>query len=120
MVRPNIPLGAYGQRTLQTLERDLVLKSERREWPGTRLPGGSATVYLVRLTKRSLETLCSRASRLYEWVQPRLPEDLCLMRNRSRSMLVSISHERDAYLLLSKDEQQELLSAVPNLRIRRE
>lgn len=120
VVRPNIPLSSYGQQTLQELEQDIVLRSSRQEWPGTRLLGGSATVYLVRLTNASLETLCSRASRLYDWIQPRLPEDLCLMRDESEPMLVTISHEKDAYLLLSEDEQQELLSAVPNLRIREE
>ncbi|GIV06179.1 MAG: hypothetical protein KatS3mg016_1754 [Fimbriimonadales bacterium] len=117
VVRPEIPLSPYGQETLQELEQDIVIQEARQEWPGTRLYGGNATVYLVRLSSRSLEILCQRADRLYEWSQPLLPEDLCLMRTETEPLLVSISHERDAYLLLSDDEKRELLSAVPSFRI---
>lgn len=117
VVRPEIPLSRYGQETLQELEQDVVAKEARQEWPGTRLYGGNATVYLVRLSSHSLEILCRRANRLYEWSQPLLPEDLCLMRTETEPLLVSISHERDAYLLLSNDEQREVLTAVPSLRI---
>lgn len=75
-------------------------------------------MYLVRLTDAALQALCRRANRLYAWEQPLLPEDLCLLRSEQEPMLVSISHESDAYLLLSEDERQVLLSAVPSLRIR--
>lgn len=117
VVRPEIPLSPYGQETLLELEQEVVAKVARQEWSGTRLHSGSATVYLIRLNSHSLETLCRRANRLYEWEQPLLPEDLCLMCTETEPLLVSISHERDAYLLLSDDEKRELLSAVPSLRI---
>lgn len=120
VVRPNMPLSVYGRQTLQELEPDIALKDERHEWPGKRLLNGTATIYLIRLTSATLETLCSRANRLYEWEQPLLPEDLCLMRNESEPLLVNTSHERDAYLLLSEYERQELLAALSNLRIREE
>jgi len=117
VVRRDLPLSSYGHETLRELEQDIMMKEERQEWPGTRLLNDSATVYLMRLTANSLGVLCNRASRLYEWEQPFLPEDLCLMRSVSEPMLVSISHEKDAYLLLSEDEKRTLLSALPNLRI---
>lgn len=120
VVRPDLPFSVYGRQTLQDLEPDIALKDERHEWPGTRLLSGVATVYLIRLTNAALETLCTRANRLYAWEQPPLPEDLCLMRNESEPLLVCISHEKDAYLLLSEYETQDLLSALPRLRIREE
>ena len=118
VVHPRIPLSSYGRETLQELEQDIVIKEERQEWPGTRLYSSSATVYLIRLTSSSLKTLCRKANRLYEWEQPLLPEDLCLMRNETEPMLVCISHERDAYLLLSEEEKQVIVSALPTLRLR--
>ncbi len=120
VVRPTIPLSPYGREVLQALEQDIVIQEERQEWPGTRLVGGSAIVYLIRLTHSALETLCGKANRLYAWEQPHLPEDLCLMRNEAEPMLVSISHERDAYLFLSEGEWLALSSALPNLRLRAE
>lgn len=120
VVRPTLPLSSYGRKTLHELECDIVVQEERQEWPGTQLYGGSVIVYLVKITHSSLETLCGRANRLYAWQQPLLPEDLCLMRNKSEPMLVSISHERDAYLLLSEDERQAVLSALPSLHLREE
>ncbi len=115
VVRSGILLSDYGHETLQELDQDIVAKEKRQEWPGTQLYEGSATVYLIKLTPTSLDILVSRASRLYEWEQPFLPEDLCLMRNETEPILVSISHERDAYVLLSDDEKQEVLSVLPNL-----
>lgn len=118
VVRSTVPLSSYGRETLHELEQDIVIQEARQEWPGTRLYSGCATVYLIRLTRSALETLCSKAHRLYEWEQPLLPEDLCLMRDEVEPMLVSISHERDAYLLLSEDERREIISALPSLRLR--
>ncbi|MFN7019211.1 MAG: hypothetical protein ACK4RG_08040 [Fimbriimonadales bacterium] len=40
------------------------------------------------------------------------------MRNETEPMLVCISHERDAYLLLSEEEKQVIVSALPTLRLR--
>ncbi len=117
VVRSGIPLSDYGQKTLKELEQDTVEKEERQEWPGTQLYRDTALVYLIKLTPVSLGILGSRASRLYEWEQPFLPEDLCLMRNETEPVLVSISHERDAYVLLSDDEKQEVLSVLPSLFI---
>ena len=118
VVHPRIPLSSYGRETLHELEQDVVMQEERQEWPGTRLYNSSATVYLVRLTSSALETLCKKANRLYAWEQPLLPEDLCLMRTETEPMLVCISHERDAYLLLSEDEKEAIVSALPSLRLR--
>ncbi len=118
VVRHEIPLSAFGKETLWELEKDLIAREERQEWPGTKLYEGSATIYLFNLTKHCLDILCTRAYRLYQWRQPRLPEDLCFMRNEIEPVLVSISHECDAYLLLSDDEKQKLLSAVPTLHLR--
>jgi hypothetical protein len=52
---------------------------------------------------------------LYGWVQPELPEDLCLLRDEKEAWLVSIAHERDSYLCLSEDERSRLLDALPQL-----
>jgi hypothetical protein len=100
---------------LRSLAPALVSESEVDEWPGTRLCGGlTATLRRYELRDFSAATL-TQAPSLYAWIQPDRPEDLALW-NDSRPLLVTIAHERDAYLSLSADERTALLAAVPTLR----
>src|SRR5207237_8929750 len=49
--------------------------------------------------------LTSACAGLYDWVEPRLPEDPCLLRADGILWLVTIAHERDAYMRLSETER---------------
>ena len=95
----------------------LQRKSIESEWPGTKLgPGpGGAVVYRYKLSPESVAILKNVAQGLYNWVQPRLPEDLCLLRPDGSPWLVTISHERDSYLELTSQEKDHLLAAIPEL-----
>jgi len=65
-----------------------------------------------------VEVLTKSASGLYDWVQPSLPEDLCLLRPDETPWLVTISHERDAYLVLDAKEHVELVREIPELTLK--
>ena len=78
-----------------------------------------ATIYTYRLDPVLLAEFQTAAPRLYQWVQPGLPEDPCFLRSDASPMLVTIAHERDAYLVVSQEEVDNLLVAVPSLKLRR-
>ena len=72
-------------------------------WPGTTLFGHTAAVRRYS-TKAPLERVLSeRADGLYSWVGD-LPEDPCFYRADETVLLVTVSHERDAALLLTDEE----------------
>lgn len=86
-----------------------------REWPGTRLLDDDAMVYRYRTSPELARALTSIRSALFDWLHPEAPEDLCFIRSDGRPIVVTISHEPDAYLLLDEDEQIELEASFPEL-----
>jgi hypothetical protein len=113
--RHSVPFSERAVKAINQLSPYLVEQEERAEWPGTKLSGHSALDFVFVLNRDSANVLLSSATGLYEWQQPDLPEDLCLVRGDSRPWLVTIAHERDAYLDLSDLEARDLLTKVPRL-----
>ena len=77
------------------------LEFERRRtdrWPGTQLIGHQATVVRYRASPEALPHLLSVNS-LYDWFGSDLPEDLFFGSNSWQLALVSVAHEREAWLL---------------------
>lgn len=95
------------------------MRSEREvsEWPGTQLLGGTATLREFDLSEVTAGMLGAAANGLYEWCQPGHPEDLVLWRSNANPWLVSIAHERDAYLCVTPSELRDLLERRPKLRL---
>jgi len=110
-----LSLGDKGQAVLSQLEPFLKRKIVSSEWPGTIAFGWTAWVFYYTLTPESVEILKQSATGLYSWMQPDLPEDLCLLRGDGRPWLVSIADERDGYLDLTQDEKARLFEALPAL-----
>jgi hypothetical protein len=93
-------------------------KCAQSEWPGTKLLDSTALVYYFDLNKDSAEHLSKASTDLYSWLLPNLPEDLCLIKDDGNPWLVTISHEKDAYLLLSEEEKNDLLLEIPELVVK--
>jgi len=108
-------VGTAGQDLLAALRPALIAQTAGSEWPGTRLHGGTAMLHHFELNAESVALLTEAAESLYDWVQPALPQDLCLLRPDGTPWLVTIAHERDAYLELSGAEQRELFNELPEL-----
>jgi hypothetical protein len=85
-----------------------------KEWPGTILFGHEATVYWHRVAPGLAQLLRQMESRLFAWLVPS-PEDLCFLREDGRAILVTTSHEGDAYLLLTEEEHRQLSAQAPRL-----
>jgi hypothetical protein len=99
------------------LELSSHLRQERAvtEWPGTKLLGGTATLREYDLSEASAAILARAVEGLYDWCQPERPEDLIFWRASGAPWLVSIAHERDAYLEVTPAERDELLRTLPAL-----
>lgn len=119
--RPGIALEATGQQVLASLEEFLTAEKIVSEWPGTRLlSGATATFREYELTKASLAVLKGAVTSLYQWQQPRLPEDLVFWGPSNQEWLVTIAHEGDAYMTLNESVYRSLTGALPDLSLVRQ
>jgi hypothetical protein len=85
------------------------------EWPGTILFGSQATVHSFQVTAGLLQGMKALASHLFEWVHPAAPEDPCFFRADGQVLLVTIAHERDAYLMLTDSDSELVQARFPSL-----
>jgi len=104
------------KKALVKFEPFLVSKEITNQWPGNVMGMGyTATVFTFRFTTDSLKIIKDLTKRLYDWNSPRLPEDLCLVREDYSPWLVTITHEKDAYLELSGGEYERLIQTLPGI-----
>ena len=102
-------------RLLQRLD---PFRTERRDrWPGTTLLAGAglATLHHFVLSDATIAALTEAVDSIYEWRQPRLPEDLCALRADDTTWLASIAHEGEAWLELTPDEHALVTASCPDL-----
>jgi hypothetical protein len=113
--RPSIELSDQGKLIIERLRPWIREEKQCCEWPGTKLHGHTALVRVFAYDQGSATVLKESADSLFEWQQPALPEDLCLLRPDGEPWLVSIAHERDGYLKISEDERDRFVEMVPEL-----
>lgn len=90
-----------------------VVRSNK--WPGTILYDGDAELHEFRIEAGLAEVLKSMQNGLFEWVHPSAPEDLIFLRESGDPVLVTISHERDAYMILAGREREVIADQYPGL-----
>jgi hypothetical protein len=115
VVRDEDDLDQSARRVLFDLLPFLVSSGPASEWPGTQLIGHTATVMKYAFETRMAEVMIESAATLYDWEEPRMPEDPCLLRQDGSPWLTTIAHERIAYLTLSPEERLALLATIPQL-----
>jgi hypothetical protein len=113
--RSSIPLSLLGKEFAQRLNGFLIETMNGDEWPGTKLLDEKAVIRVFKFNLDSLEILKSFTCGLYDWVQPELLEDLCLLRSDGTPWLVSISHEKDGYFELTECEKNQVIEKFPGL-----
>jgi hypothetical protein len=104
IVKPGIGLSSQALDVLDRLNPYEISVEEVSEWPGTRLLRGVVEKHLYRLDASSLDLIIAAVSSPFDWQQPALPEDLCLLREDGSALLVTIAHEQDAFLQVSENE----------------
>lgn len=91
---------------------------ESDEWPGTKLYGSKGVVRKYRVTKDSFVVLLT-VDGFYSWLSPKFPEDITFYKRDGNPWLVTITHEREAYIQdCSIDIAKELNYELPELEIR--
>jgi hypothetical protein len=115
VARPELGFDQRASETLGALEPYLLREEASASWPGTTLLSGEALVRLYRFQDEVLGILIGRAAALFEWQQPKLPEDLCLMRDELTPWMVTIAHEADAFVDLTPPERESMMSISPVL-----
>jgi hypothetical protein len=83
----------------------VTIETDLDHWPGTtKIVQSDATRYLFHLTPATSRILTHSARSLFEWKNPRLPEDLHFMRADRSVVLGNVAHENYAWLELSAEE----------------
>lgn len=114
---PNMEFSSETTTLLARLEPFLLECEETGEYPALVLLDGTVTVCHYRLDEASLDVLTSTTDQLYNWVQPDLPNDLCLLKG-DRDWLTTMASCREAVLTLAHDEFVRLSDAIPDLRLK--
>ena len=108
VLRDGIGLTDHGASLLERLGPYLIERSRSSSWPGTILTTSEAVVLRFALKDAVLHELLAAGNALYDWQQPDLPEDPCLLREDGSPLLTTIAHERDAFVDLTDDEYRRL------------
>jgi hypothetical protein len=116
VIRDTVQLSPNGQGVLEKLSKHVYKENQIDEWPGTKLLNSHASVVTYHYVPEVVEILKTTVPNLYKWLQPDLPEDLCLLRVDETPWMVTISHEKDGYFVLSELEQDHLIRALPQYR----
>lgn len=103
------------RQTLADLSPHLIRTTTTSEWPGTILYGDEADVHRYRVCSELQAELKRMVTNLFDWVHPDAPEDPCFFRKDGSVLLVTTSHERDAYLLLTDGEHTTVQRRFPVL-----
>lgn len=114
VVRPDLRLSEGAQALLEDLKPHLIEESRRSQWPGTRLTGKTARCLTFQFTSAAHAIIKVAVQGLYEWQQPKLPEDLSFY-VKGETWFFSMTHEREAYFRLEQEEFKELISHFPSL-----
>ena len=115
VLRDQLPVDTSANDLIQRLD---PFRTERgSSWPGTVLgeTAGFATLHHFALTDATVAVLLGVTDTIYNWQQPKLPEDLCILRPDDRTWLASIAHEEEAWFELTEEERALVASRLPGL-----
>jgi hypothetical protein len=126
VVQDGVELAEEGKVLLNELAVFLLREKRGYEWPGTGFKDDATraryralfpaerapTILTYSLGEDSKRRLQSAVTGLYDWQQPQRPEDLCLLREDESPFLVSVAHEREAYIEVPNGVESEVRSGL--------
>ena len=116
VLRQDEPLGKFGRDLLHKLAPFLLNDAQVSEWQGTKLlDGGFANLLTYKVDPTAIQALNEHSQALYEWVHPKLPEDLIFLRSDQSLLLLTISHEKEADLVLLPSEVSDFRATCPDI-----
>lgn len=116
VLQSTCPVSTSCTMFLDRLKPEVFEKRYQMWWPGTiLLSHDPSEVHHFRTTRNAVAALLS-VKGMYDWLQPDLPEDLCLARSDGSIWLSSIASERESFLNMTTPESEDLFRVLPKLR----
>lgn len=118
VVREDIGVSDNLKQVLEQLKPSLKVVKEQFEWPGTTYSGEKPVlVYYYHINNHTKEILKKASNSLYDWIQPKLPEDLSFLKN-NKAWLTNTPHENESYIIIDDDETIMKILQIKGLNIR--
>lgn len=115
LVRPYYSCSESARRVIERLSAFPSSNKEMLPWSGAQLFDSGAEVKRFLYCQETLEVLLEVSKKIFDWEQPSLPEDLTLIRPDGSDWLVAMSHSRQAFLSLSREERLDIVHAIPRI-----
>ncbi len=106
----------YDQLTIQLFQPHKIREYKSKQWSGTVTRGPSATIHEYKINKETTRLLLQSANSLYEWVSPKLPEDLAFYQ-KDFNWFYSTTHEELADFRICSEQQVKLMEQIPGLKV---
>jgi hypothetical protein len=104
------------ENLLTELNEFKIEEKEQQSWPGTRTTE-YVIVYYFKLNNISKELLKKYSKSLYSWVEPKLLQDLCFLREERKPWIVNIAHEQFSYIENSDEEDINKLRCINGIQL---
>ena len=112
VAREQLTLSAEAEQVFRQLLPFRQRQVRTTQWPGTELIGHFALVNYYPVSLEVTEIVKTAVEGLYEWTQPKCPEDICLLGHDDEPTLTTISHEKDAWVSLSPEAMERVRQEV--------
>jgi hypothetical protein len=107
----------HAKSVLDSSSPFLLECEETDRYPAAVLPWGTVTICSYSLTLESARILLSATNRLFDWLEPDLPNDLCFLKG-DEPWLITMASDRVALLALEQEEMDSLCRRIPGLRLK--
>ena len=106
----------YNQAILAQFEPYMLKTYTSKEWASTLTKGPAATIFVMESNEETYALLVEHANALYDWISPRLPEDLTFMKNNFEWFSCT-THEEFGGFSIRSDYYRNLLCGITGLNI---
>lgn len=108
----------YNLDVLHQFQPYVICHYEASKWANTITKGNKAIVYVIEANNDTCTLLQQNANQLYDWVSPKLPEDLTFIKNNFE-WFSSTTHEEYAYFRIHSDHYWKLIHKIKGLKLER-
>ncbi|MBF8984617.1 stage III sporulation protein AH [Lutibacter sp. B2] len=116
VIRHGVKLSTEGQQILEQLKPYLKKSLLSKEWPGTETEGAPSTLYYYHSNEKTKYILLQSANSLYSWVNPKLPEDLCFIKDNGNVWLYNVAHEEISWIENESESDIKFIESIAGLK----
>ncbi|PIC58041.1 hypothetical protein CSV80_15975 [Sporosarcina sp. P12(2017)] len=106
----------YNQDILEQFKPHTLEVYQTKEWANTKTKGPATTVFVIESNEITCRLLKHHANTLYDWVAPKLPEDLTFMKNNF-AWFSCTTHEEYSGFSIRSDYYKDIMCTIEGLKI---